>query len=166
MPVSNFPSMSNPLSGLHNIIEPSSANWWPLPPIYYLLVFSFIAMITLAVFLLKKHKKQQQKLNALLQQLSKLKGNKASSIELNQLLKIASLNYFPRSSVASLHSKQWLEFLQKVAENPLQGTFQDEAMFIKQLYTQASPATELDFKEAEKWIKQLPSQIKKEAYHV
>jgi len=161
MPAHNVPlAAANPLAGLHNIIEPNSASWWPLPPIYYVLLVAIVTLIALAIFIFKKKQKTSQKQKQLLSQLTRLKESKGTFVELNQLLKIVALNYFERELVASLHGKTWLDFLQRYSSSTLSGSFLDEKRFIKQLYTDSEPCAENDFLQAQQWIKQLPKQIK------
>lgn len=153
---------SDPLSGLHDIIAPTAASWWPLPLIYWGILLVFIAVLSISVYFIlqyKKNKKQQQKH---LVALAGLQIKNANFIALNQLLKGVSIASFPRSQVASLHGNAWYDFLlahSSFNENTL---FKGRPLFISQLYEKSSrECDENDFTQAKKWIKQLPSFIKK-----
>jgi hypothetical protein len=155
-------STPNPLDALKNIVEPTYASWWPLPPIYYLLFLGFIAFVFLMIFLFKKKQKAIKKEKVLFNMLTELSNNKGSFAELNHLLKRVALNYFERDIVASLHGKSWLDFLQTYHSAPLSGAFENENVFIKHLYEETQACSKDDLLQAKNWIKELPEQIKKQ----
>lgn len=154
----------DPLAQLQDVISPDLPSWWPLSPIYWLLIISCIAFIAVLVYLFKmqhknKHKQQQAHL-----QLQQLKQNSANFVLLNQLLKGVALLYFERHQVASLHGEDWFNFIQKHATVPI---FGNKQRFIDRLYqVDQQSCTEQDYQQAKTWIKNLPKQIKKQQKEV
>ncbi len=156
MSVQNNP---NPLAQLNDIVAPSAPSFWPLPPVYWLLLTMVIIALLLLLFLWKKHKKQRIIQKNALQQLQELQQSQANFVSLNQLLKGVALAYFPRRQVASLHGGLWFDFLQSYAQSPL---FGNKQKFIERLYQQHDqPCSADDFVQARKWITGLPKQITK-----
>ena len=148
----------NILSQLNDIIAPSPPSFWPLPVIYWALFVLIIAAIISLFIFIKKYKQQQRKQKPVLQKLQELQQSQATFIELNQLLKGASLLYFPRAEVASLHGEQWFDFLQK---NATECIFEDKKAFLKRLYKDDQQSCcEDDFAQAKSWIKSLNNKIK------
>ena len=93
-------------------------------------------------------------------QLQKLQEEDANFIALNQLIKGVALHYFSRHQVASLHSEQWFDFLQRYSTTEF---FSGKENFLNHLYRYSEqPCSSEHFNQAKKWITQLPKQIKKQ----
>jgi hypothetical protein len=149
----------DPLAQLNDIIAPTAASPWPPALIYWLLLATLIVSIVGLVYLFKRNQIQRVKQQQALLKLQQLQADNANFIVLNQLIKGVTLSYFPRRKVASLHSQQWFNFLQRYSSEPI---FTSEQVFIKRLYQDNDSACSAeDFMQTKKWIKQLPKQIKK-----
>lgn len=149
----------DPLAQLNDIIGPSTPNWFPPAPIYWILLCVILTALGIAYYCFKQHHKQKKIKQAQLLKLTHLKQQQVDFITLNQLLKGCALAYFPRNDVASLHGEAWYDFLQKYSDAPL---FDSKQAFIKRLYQKTDQsANETDFIDAKKWINELPKQIKK-----
>ncbi|MCK5819210.1 MAG: DUF4381 domain-containing protein [Psychromonas sp.] len=161
MPVN---SNADPLAQLHDIIAPSSANWWPLPIIYWLLIIVIFLLIVIIIYFIKRSKAEKKQQKYYLNTLSDLQHKHCDLVTLNQLLKGISIAYFPRSLVASLHGEAWFDFLilhSSFDENTL---FQGRQNFMQKLYTTAdNKCTNIDFEQVNTWIKELPAFAKKQA---
>jgi hypothetical protein len=154
----SLPDSQNILSQLNDIIAPSSPSFWPLPAIFWALLILFLAVIIGLFIIIKKYKKQQDKQKLALQKLQKLQQSNATFIQLNQLLKGASLLYFTRQDVASLYGEQWFDFLQANAKERI---FEDKQSFMKRLYNNSEQiCSEQDFTQAKAWIKSLNHKLK------
>jgi len=149
----------NPLAQLNDIIAPTTANQWPPAPVYWVLLITFVVLIIISIYLVKRLKKQRLKQQQALQKLQQLQAENASFIVLNQLIKGVALLYFPRQMVASLHGEHWFNFLQNYSTKPL---FSSKQLFLKRLYSRGEQNCSADdFAQSKIWIKQLPKQIKK-----
>jgi hypothetical protein len=154
----SLPDSQNLLSQLNDIIAPAPPSFWPLPAIFWLLTVLIITAIVGLFIIIKKYKKQLYKQKLALQKLQTLQQSNATFIQLNQLLKGASLLYFTRQDVASLHGEQWFYFLQTHANERI---FEDKKTFIKRLYNNNEQiCSEQDFAQAKAWIKSLNHKLK------
>ena len=45
----------NPLDGLHDVIAPSEVAWWPLAPIWWLIIVFLVALLVVGLVLLYKN---------------------------------------------------------------------------------------------------------------
>lgn len=150
----------DPLAQLQDVISPDIPSWWPLAPIYWLLIVIAIVLIAVLVYLFKMHNKNKHKQQQAYLQLQQLKQNNANFVLLNQLLKGVALLYFERRQVASLHGEEWFDFIQKHATEPI---FASKQHFVERLYqVEQQSCTKQDYQQAKTWIKNLPTQIKKQ----
>lgn len=153
-------SKQSPLAQLHDIIPPDAPDFWPPAPLYWFLLIASMGLIAGAIYLYKGVKSERLKYRAALFKLQQLKDKGADFIELNQLVKGVALLYFPRQQVASLHGEQWFDFLLTYSARPL---FESKALFLQRLYnSHQQSCSGNDFEQAERWIKQLPEQIRKQ----
>lgn len=152
--------MSTPDNPFEQIIIPTIApSAWPPAPIYWLLLMIIIISIALSAFFIKRHINKKKIPKQALSSLQALQVSSGNFAQLNRLLKGVSLQYYPRSQVASLTGGEWFQFIQQ--HNAQQNTplFEDQSSFCERLYQAVSPCTEHDFKAAEKWILQFPTQV-------
>lgn len=137
--------MNDPLAELKDIHIPNGINAWP--PAYgwwivALLLLSSIVLLT--IFLLKRHKQQRAKHQAL----AILKTMNAQqpdwALKLNSLLKRVAQSYFSELPIQSLHGKQWAHFLGQCLAQKHQAEFTDAMLsFQAQLY-QSEPHYDFD----------------------
>ena len=147
----------NSLAQLNDIIAPTAASPWPPAPFYWVLLIISIIAIGGLIYIFKKIKKQRLKQQTALLKLRQLQTGDTNFIMLNQLIKGVALSYFPRQQVASLHGKQWFDFIQQYAADPI---FDNQEAFLKRLYqTPSHPCCKDDFSQTKNWIKKLPKQI-------
>jgi hypothetical protein len=106
------------LSSLKDIHLPQPIGFWPLAPLWYvLLLFLGAALISLILFLHRKRRHARPKLQALRlldsykQQYEKTPNTPLASARISELLRRVALVYYPRDTVASLHGRDWLGFL-------------------------------------------------------
>lgn len=116
--------MANPdlLAQLKDIHLPKAIGWWPLAPIWYVLIALVLILIFFFAYrLFKKQKYALAKKRALLllrryQDLYEKEHNVAlASAQISEILRRVALVYYPRSQVASLYGKDWLNFLNETS---------------------------------------------------
>ena len=153
---------TDPLAQLHDIIAPTTPSWWPLPFIYWGILLGCVVISILTIYLIKKHLQKKKQLEHYLSTLSSLQVNGCNIIALNTLLKGVAIATLSREKVASLHGHAWFDFLINYSSFDEGDLFQGKTKFTEQLYGQVSrECDENDFNQANKWIKQLPSFLKK-----
>lgn len=151
----------DPLATLHDIIAPSPASWWPLPLIYWTILFTTVALLSILIYFIVQHQKKRRQQKMYLAALSALQIKGCDFITLNQLLKSISIASFPRSQVASLHGSTWYDFLLLNSSFEEKNLFKGRDFFVSQLYQQSNrECEESDFQQAKTWIKELPRFIK------
>ncbi|CAG9001557.1 MAG: hypothetical protein CENE_03580 [Candidatus Celerinatantimonas neptuna] len=143
---------SNPLSRLNDIILPNiqesgwpALGWW----------LSTIAIIILiCIFSICAYRFWQHRYNKrlALRQFKTLSGTQPSAIAVNQLLKQAVQQYFPRQQIASLNTMVWFEFLNQQTRVHY---FSKELMIelSQTLYQYEHPANQRQLKATELWLK-------------
>jgi len=94
---------------LHDIHLPEQINSYPIAPGWWLLAIICVCMIVWAILKYKKqHKLNQYKKMALAQ----LTSNKnLSNADVIKILKWVAMQYFPRTEIAKLYSKQFQQYL-------------------------------------------------------
>ena len=115
------PPAENPLDQLRDIHLPDQIDQFPYAPGWWILLA--IILIGIGFYLYKIYKYQRairllKPAKAEITELRSLKDNELNShsiAKLSALLKRICLIYFPRKTVASLNGKNWLEFLNKQA---------------------------------------------------
>ena len=156
----------DPLEKLHDIIAPSAASWWPLPLIVWLILLAVLLVGGISVYLFKRYQQQRKAQQQYLTELATLENKGCDLITLNKLLKVVSLSYFPRTMVASLHGGSWFDFLVTHSCFDEKTLFKGRKQFLTTLYDQSCRKCDnSDFKQAQKWITQLPSFIKTNKKH-
>jgi hypothetical protein len=111
---------AEPLAQLKDIHLPEQIHNYPIALGWWLLLAMLIITV---IFTAIKWQKRRQLYQAQKQALSQLKKTDNSD-EIVTLLKWAALHYFPRHEVASLHSQQLQQFLQKKLTGKYQEKFQ------------------------------------------
>tara|TARA_B100002049_G_scaffold176744_1_gene134046 strand:- start:2863 stop:3303 length:441 start_codon:yes stop_codon:yes gene_type:complete len=102
---------TNPLDGLHDVIAPSEVAWWPLAPIWWLIIVFLVALLVVGLVLLyknlqfKKAKKQAIKMSQ--------NVAKDDAQALHIILKRLTRHYY-NSQLASQPLAQWSESLSKL----------------------------------------------------
>ena len=106
------------LQNLNDIVMPGGVGWWPLASgWYYLFSILLIALVWLVYTAIRSWNRNRYRRTALhqLQLLAKNVGDtKKRDAGLRQvpvLLKRTALSVYPRSQLASLTGKRWLDFL-------------------------------------------------------
>ncbi len=107
---------------LHDLVAPPAAPWWPPAPGWdFVLGALAVALLVMAVRAIIRWQHNRYRREALAEwkrQAERLHtpGERASALAaLCELLKRAALTAFPRREVASLHSSEWLAFLDRTA---------------------------------------------------
>ncbi|WP_462179619.1 DUF4381 domain-containing protein [Pseudoalteromonas gelatinilytica] len=127
----------NPLDGLHDVIAPTEVAWWPLAPIWWLIIALVGSLLIIGLVLLyknqqfKKAKKQAIKLSKTL--------SDEDTQELHIILKRLTRHYY-NSQLASQPLAKWSESLSKLSGDSFS---YDELM---PLYQQHSNNAELGAK--------------------
>lgn len=102
----------NPLDGLHDVIAPTEVAWWPLAPIWWLIIALAGSLLIIGLVLLyknqqfKKAKKQAIKLSKTL--------SDDDAQELHIILKRLTRHYYS-SQLASQPLAKWSESLSKLS---------------------------------------------------
>lgn len=154
--------MANPelLAKLKDVHLPAEVSWWPLAIGWWLLIFLLVAMlVALTVYRLQQAKKYRFSRLAL-QELAKLENadNKDWLIQLEVLLKRASLAHYPKEQVASLTQEKWLQFLLATGNS----IWDDESLLmLKDAVYQNPDKVSLTHKtkilsQSKQWLSQLP----------
>lgn len=132
----------NPLAQLKDIHAPTEVSWWPLAWGWWALGVMIIAVIVLAMLVIKKRRALLQgKKDAVdaLNQLS-LSGQDYAK-NANAILKRFAMHYFADENPAGLHGKAWIEWLQSHNKKPQHQAALAEALTaITQAQYQASVA--------------------------
>ncbi|WP_404339036.1 DUF4381 domain-containing protein [Pseudoalteromonas mariniglutinosa] len=94
---------SNPLDGLHDVIVPTTAAWWPLAPIWWLLIVLLCVAIAVAVSLfIKARKYSKAKRQAV--NLSHMVNHDAAQLHI--ILKRLTRHYYSEK-LASQSTAKW-----------------------------------------------------------
>ena len=159
--------MPNPIQLPNDILLPDSVSWWPIAPIWWLLIALLIALIFIAYRYFRKRadkplslkpstKERDYFIDKIRQIESKhqLHINDLLSVQnLSVIMRQAALHYHPKSPVAQLNEQQWLNFLDKHHAHPYfiqQGKFLAYAPYQKHFQFDD---TQL-FSECIQWVEQ------------
>ncbi|MDO3382204.1 DUF4381 domain-containing protein [Gilvimarinus algae] len=104
---------SNPLANLRDIHTPEAIGWWPMAPLWWLLIA--LLMLSLAALLyLWLRRRQRNRYRALakseLGTLASIEDNKALARAINDLLKRTAIHAYG-ADCATLYGERWLRFL-------------------------------------------------------
>ncbi|MFZ4076962.1 MAG: DUF4381 domain-containing protein [Legionellaceae bacterium] len=110
---------NNPaLSQLRDIHLPHPVSVWPIAPGYYAITLALVLICVIIFFAHHYYQRATPKREAL-KQLDDLlisyqnhQDAQAAIAGVSMLLKRVALVYFPRATVASLHTTEWLNFLE------------------------------------------------------
>jgi len=132
---------------------------WPPAPIYWVITSVFIVSMILLFLFIKRRISHKKYVKQTLSALAQLQQQKASFVQLNQLLKGLCLHYYPRQQVASLTGKEWFIFIQQHNAQKATPLFDDVDTFCERLYQLESTCTKQEFKAASTWVKTFPKQV-------
>lgn len=153
------------LAKLKDVHLPAEVSWWPLAIGWWILIALFI--VILIFIAVQKHLKAKKfRLSRLA--VSELKiiensNEKDWLIQLEVLLKRASLAHFPKAKVASLTQDSWISFLQTTGEN----IWDDQSLLLLKdsVYQNQdkipSSHKKIIFSQSEQWLIQLPLSVEK-----
>jgi hypothetical protein len=112
--------MNDPLElPLRDIHLPESVAFWPLAYGWWILIFTVITVISLAVFLYLRYRKNRLSAITLArQEYTRISGEYQQhndaiwlAAQISILMRRLSVSLFPRTQVASLTGDEWLSFL-------------------------------------------------------
>lgn len=146
---------SDALAQLKDIHLPSPIQWWPLAPGWYGLMIALGVLIIWVMYLMHRRsvrllpKKQALELIAQYQkQYDNDRNAQLASARVSELLRRVALVYFPRTTVASLHGEEWIDFLTRTGKHndfsPIKSMLLDspfkvsDALDLKPLFTRAT----------------------------
>ena len=114
--------MNNPLSALRDIHLPEQVGWWPLAPVWWLLVAGFLLALIAGLWWWRRLRLRQAPVRAALLELNGLetryRENRDATLALQEfsvLLRRVALTLRPRTEVASLDGEEWLQQLDSLA---------------------------------------------------
>ena len=93
---------------LEDIVVPDSVSWWPLAPVWWVLIAIVVGASACWVFFAYRRWKSNAYRRAALRELEAL-GDGAAGIP--ALMKRAALAVWPRSEIAGLSGERWIAFL-------------------------------------------------------
>ncbi|GIU38188.1 DUF4381 domain-containing protein [Shewanella schlegeliana] len=146
-------SVNPALATMQDIQTPAEIGLWPLAYGYWISLFVAIAVITLLIIWLRKHRKAGAVKRAALKELAMLDQNHQQfAVEVSSLLKRAAISYGSREQVAQLTGSDWYKWLNAQVKAP-----QDELCKLLALRFQKAQLTE-DEKQAlrlhaQSWLK-------------
>lgn len=108
----------NPLAALRDIHLPPPIGAWPWAPGWYLALVCGLAMLLLAVILLKRHYSNHRAKRVAIRLLAEYQvlqtenpNSQRTTALVSELLRRVALAYYPRTRVAGLMGESWIEFL-------------------------------------------------------
>ncbi|KTD22740.1 Uncharacterised protein [Legionella lansingensis] len=148
------------LKQLHDIHLPHVVGWWPLAPGWYVLLVVVVFVAAMLTYLgYRRHANLRPKKEALRllasyeKEYMQEKNSQLSSIKISELLRRVALVYFPRSQVAGVQGRRWLDFLNATAKGV---NFDEVSDLLLELPYQSASRVDLKplFDLARAWIKQ------------
>ncbi len=148
------------LSKLKDVHLPGEVSWWPLAIGWWLLIGLILLSLTV-VFVIRYQKAKKFRLSKLaIKELNSIASSDNDNwlMQLEVLLKRASLAYFPKRKVASLTQASWIDFLISTGK----GVWNDQSLMLLKdgVYQdkKAIPTSHKSqlFSEAKQWLIQLP----------
>jgi hypothetical protein len=108
---------ANPLAGLKPIHLPADPSWWPPAPGWWVVAAVLLAgLLTLGLYLWRKRRWQHWRNSILVEVDQAITRHQQRNLQiagLSEILRRVALRRYPREQVASLHGKQWLDFLDR-----------------------------------------------------
>ncbi|MBB1342351.1 DUF4381 domain-containing protein [Pseudoalteromonas sp. SR45-6] len=119
---------TSPLAGLHDVIVPSHVSWWPLAPIWWLIIV--VLLVTVSFISYQLYRARQFK-KAKRQAISLSEQHPEDAQQLHILIKRLVLHYYQQSA-ASQGTKQWCITLDKLTgqqftEHELMSLYQSQS---------------------------------------
>lgn len=107
------PQQSQLLEQLRDIHLPEGVNWWPLAIGWWVALVIIIAMIVLLIIKAVMQQRRKRFARYALIELEGVKQNDSNDwlMQTQQIMRRASLCYFPKSQVAVMDSKHWVILL-------------------------------------------------------
>ncbi|ACV27392.1 DUF4381 domain-containing protein [Kangiella koreensis] len=107
------PQQAQLLEQLRDIHLPDDVSWWPLAIGWWVVLAIIIAVITLLIAKAIVQQRRKRYARFALIELEDIKhsDNKDWLIQTHQIMRRASLCYFPKSQVASMDTKHWVILL-------------------------------------------------------
>lgn len=109
---------ADPLAALRPLHLPGAVGWWPPAPLWWLLAVLVIVILVAGIRALRSRVRRKayrrraaQELGAALNAWRESGDAGAFAVTASTILRRAALCHYPRSRVAPLHGKAWLEFL-------------------------------------------------------
>ncbi|MCP8898693.1 DUF4381 domain-containing protein [Gilvimarinus xylanilyticus] len=109
---------SDPLAQLKDIHSPEAIGWWPLAPLWWVIIaIALLAVVALAFALHRLYRANQYRRDALaeLRQMPDDKNNQDFARRINTLLKRTAVACYGFERCATLHGQAWVDFLQTSA---------------------------------------------------
>ena len=146
---------------LRDIHLPESVSWWPLATGWWLL-FALLALVFISLWMIRKIKSRRRLRKEALGELREIEDRfnehqnfQQLASEVSILLRRIAISRFPRTDVAGLNGKAWIDFLNRqanvfnveVSNTVIEAPYQKECNFNGSLLITASRV----------WIQQLPS---------
>lgn len=140
------------LSDLHDIVLPPPPSWWPLATGWYVL-FALL-LITLIFFGIRQWVSYRR--NAYRREALLLLKKSTSNSEVATILRRTALTCFPRSEIAQLQGKDWIQWLE--AHAPLSASPSVRESLTCSLYstttsTESAKSPEV-YEYARSWVRQ------------
>jgi len=117
-----MPTVSDPLQELRDVHMPDPISWWPLAWGWWMVAGFLIMVVGLALWAWVYRQRTQSR-RAALAQLGQVKQRYATQandhwaiVQLSHLVRRYALATFPRSKVAGLSGKAWLQFLDRTGQ--------------------------------------------------
>ncbi len=107
---------------LEDIHVPPPPGWWPPAPGWWLLAALLLALLGLGLWRWRRWRRRRQQWRQIeaelqtIQQRIERGEQRAAIAAINRLLRKLALMSWPRSEIASLTGRQWLEFLDRSGE--------------------------------------------------
>ncbi len=148
----------DPLANLHPLREPELIGWWPLAPLWWLLIaIALLCLAGLLYVVVKRYRANAYRrqglaqLQALHRQYLSEKNTSQYVAQTNALLKSVALHCYPRREVAASNGRQWLTFL----NDRMNAAEQFQPDFVTAAYRKACPDMDMEqmHSAARTWIK-------------
>jgi len=155
------------LSQLADIYTPGQPGWWPLAPVWWILLAALAVLAAYGLVKLLRRLHLQRRLSNAVAELDKCMGRLQAGDsndmsqrliyvnEVNSVLRRVALAHFPRQQVAALSGQAWVEFLRQ--RDTQQALSADLAMALAQ--GRFAPSCDIDTQAlhsmAKGWIKGL-----------
>ncbi|MDO3385766.1 DUF4381 domain-containing protein [Gilvimarinus sp. SDUM040013] len=101
----------DPLAQLNDIHIPEPVSWWPLAPLWWVIITVIVGLCVLAAWLALRLYRRNAYRRQALQQLNQLAGESVTPGDINRILKSVAITAYGKRACASLYGQAWLDFL-------------------------------------------------------